>query len=336
MKRFVLCMLTGLPLMWAYAGAAGGDGSLAALRMNQLQVVGTHNSYHVATPGAFHDLLAKAQPDALEWEYTHAPLDTQLDRGVRSLELDVYHDPAGTKVMHVPRYDEGTNCKTFVEGLRTVQKWSAAHRNHVPILILVELKYEAIPFVNVLPFDAKALDQLDSEIRSVYGPDQLLVPDDVRKEGLTLADSIRQQGWPLLEKVRGKVMLVLHARGIHAELYTSGRPSLEGRAMFIESQEGKPYACVFILNNARDPEIARKVKEGFIVRTRADANVVAVANGAVDKRQAALDSCANVISTDFPNGEADPKTGYVMQLPGNVPARSNPVNGPALTSKIEK
>lgn len=329
-------MLLLMPILMGLTGASGGKTPAAQLRMNQIQVIGTHNSYHVASPGPLHDLLTKARPDALEWEYTHAPLDVQLDRGVRSLELDVHHDPAGTKVMHVPRYDPSSTCSTFVECLGTVRAWSDSHRNHVPILMLVELKDEKIPLVNVLPFEEAALDQLDAEIRSVFSPDRLLIPDNVRRDGLTLAESIQEKGWPLLKDARGKVMLVLHARGRHAELYTFGRPSLEGRAMFLESQEGKPFASVFIRNNPRDPDIGRLVKEGFIVRTRADANVVAVANGAIDNREAALAGGANIVSTDFPNGETEPKTGYVVKLPGDVPARCNPLNSPAGSDSLKK
>ncbi len=310
---------------------AGGS---AGLHVNQIQVIGTHNSYHVKPPEPMYSMIKKAYPAAADWDYTHAPLDVQLERGVRSLELDVYHDPAGTKVMHVPQYDNGTTCKTFVEGLQTVHAWSQKHPKHVPISILVEVKDEKYPQIKapILPFDKAALDQLDREVRGVFKPDELLTPDDVRGNAPTLSDAIRTKGWPLLDAARGKVMLILHEHHQKAQFYTDGAPSLQGREMFMESEEGKPYASVFICNEPSDPKIPELVKEGYIVRTRADADLKGIENGNTDKVNAALASGANIVSTDFPPGEANAKNGYVVTLPGNVPGRVNPVNGRALTA----
>jgi hypothetical protein len=232
--------------------------------------------------------------------------------------------------MHVPQYDTGTTCPTFVEGLRTVRAWSEQHPGHVPVIILVELKDEPIEQVTVpiLPFDKAALAQLDDEIRSVFDADQLLEPDDVRGDAVTLSGAIRTKGWPSLDEARGEVMLVLHARGLHAELYTGGQPSLEGRAMFLESQEGKPYASVFIRNDPYDESIPKLVEEGYIVRTRADAGLKEAASNDTRRRDRALASGAHIISTDFPPGEPHSGTGYAVGLPGDAAARVNPVNGP--------
>ena len=51
------------------------------LRLNQVQVVGTHNSYHVAPAPAVMQLIAsagKARAESLD--YTHRPLPEQFDR----------------------------------------------------------------------------------------------------------------------------------------------------------------------------------------------------------------------------------------------------------------
>ncbi|MCP4644047.1 MAG: hypothetical protein GY851_26630 [bacterium] len=304
-------------------------GAETALRMNQMQVVGTHNSYHVKPPEPLFSQIKVVYPDAVTWDYTHAPLDVQLERGVRSFELDVYHDPAGTKVLHVPQYDKGTTCETLVDGLTTIREWSKAHPRHVPVIVLVELKDEPISQVAtpILPFDKAAIDQVDREIRQVLNEKRLLTPDDVRGDAATLSDAIHTDGWPLLEEVRGTVMLVLHARGAHARHYTAGSPSLEGRAMFIESRVGTPYASVFIRNDPRDPGIPELVKQGYIVRTRADSDLRQAAANNTARRDAAFPSGAHIVSTDFPPGEAHADTGYVVALPGGACARPNPVNG---------
>src|SRR5580658_104694 len=77
-------------LVWAMglALAAGGSVILAAasdldVRINQIQVIGTHNSYHAGlTPGVA-KLLQATTPEAFAGlEYSHPNLTTQLDHGI--------------------------------------------------------------------------------------------------------------------------------------------------------------------------------------------------------------------------------------------------------------
>jgi hypothetical protein len=182
------------------------------------------------------------------------------------------------------------------------------------------------------------VDQLDEEIRSVIGPEQLITPDDVRGDSSTLSDAITTKGWPTLAWARGRIMLVMHARGAPAEAYTKDHPTLEGRAMFLESQEGKPYASFFIRNNPEHPSIPELAKQGYMIRTRADAGIKRMLNGTGeghDRRKEAFASGAHVISTDFPNGEAAQKTGYFVEVPGGLPVRPNPVTAPHQEAAIK-
>src|SRR3712207_349986 len=96
---------------WAWAGAilvgalvapaapaqAYGYGRPAGLRINQLQSVGSHNSYHVEAPKAEADLRGVVDPAGQQaLEYTHAPLPEQFaEQQVRQIELDVWADPLG-------------------------------------------------------------------------------------------------------------------------------------------------------------------------------------------------------------------------------------------------
>ena len=137
------------------------------------------------------------------------------------------------------------------------------------------------------------------------------------------------RGWPLLDDVRGRVMLVLHARGPHAEPYTEGSPSLEGRAMFLESQEGKPYASVFFRDDPNDASIAKLVGQGYVVRTQADDGLTHMTQGDLARREAALAGGAHVVSTHYPVNEAHVVACHNVALPGGVPARPNPLNGTA-------
>ncbi len=161
--------LTAVPFVPAAEPAA-----IDSLRMNQVQVIGTHNSYHVRKnePG---------KRGVAEWNYSHAPLDVQLDRGLRSFELDL-HDRAGEfQVFHVPLLDEGTTCRKLADGLATVRRWSDAHPRHVPISFLFELKKEG-PGLDkrIKEPDAAALDRLDALLDAAFPRERRISPDDVR------------------------------------------------------------------------------------------------------------------------------------------------------------
>src|SRR6476620_5952822 len=57
-------------------GTVGRDDSL---KLNQIQVVGTHNSYHQAATGKEHQLLVDMSPEqAATRTYSHPKLETQL------------------------------------------------------------------------------------------------------------------------------------------------------------------------------------------------------------------------------------------------------------------
>ena len=67
------------------------------LRLSEVQVIGKHNSYHVAPfPDVIRiiSLTGKGVADAID--YTHLPLDRQYtEQGIRQIELDLYADPQG-------------------------------------------------------------------------------------------------------------------------------------------------------------------------------------------------------------------------------------------------
>ena len=67
-----------------------------ALRMNQVQLIGTHNSYHRESPVVAKEAQAKILPNVTNYWYAHSPLDVQADyMSVRSFELDLLADPDG-------------------------------------------------------------------------------------------------------------------------------------------------------------------------------------------------------------------------------------------------
>ncbi len=93
-----LAAILGSLLPCAYSQTAAGDG---ALKLNQIQVIGTHNSYHAGIAPSESKLWQVKYPDAYKGlDYQHQPLPQQFDSGVRQIELDIYADSKGGLYAH--------------------------------------------------------------------------------------------------------------------------------------------------------------------------------------------------------------------------------------------
>jgi Phosphoinositide phospholipase C, Ca2+-dependent len=333
------------------------------VRLNEIQVLGTHNSYHIAPEPP---LLAALGERARDIEYSHRPLDEQLSRlGIRKFELDVFADPEGGryarpaafgkvkglapvgpellargfKVIHTQDVDYRTTCSTLKACLMTIRDWSRSHAWHVPIMVMIEAKdavvedREGVEFVKPIRIGGAEFRALDAEIRSVFSDDHVLTPDDVRGRHATLRQAIQTDGWPFLSAVRGKVLFALDNTDDHLTDYLGGSPSLEGRVLFVSSDPASPAAAFLKLNEALGDEenrIRQYVRGGFLIRTRADIPTEEARSGSTARRDSAFRSGAHYVSTDYP--EVSPfGSGYLARLPGaeRLAARCNPVNAPA-------
>lgn len=288
-----------------------------ALRLDQVQLKGTHNSYHVAPD----------PPLLPELAYTHAPLDVQLeDQGVRQLELDVYYvrDDTGPRfeVHHLP-YDRGTRCELLGECLATLRTWSDAHPAHGPLVVAIELKDNFDPGLAPL-----LIADLESALLAAWPRERLITPGWVQGSRLTLREAIVERGWPVLAALRGKVLFVLLA-GDYEDTYTHGGVRLDDRLAFVFSDPSRPYAA---LANVDDPiagaaAIDEALGAGLLVRTRADDGGVEARANDTMRLTAALASGAELVATDYPAPVAG--LAYVVDLPGGAPSRCNPRTAPA-------
>jgi len=321
MRKFVWCLAVGLTLgtsLLAAIDARGDD-----LRLNQIQVVGTHNSYHLRPPAQTLKAAIAVRPDAQEWDYSRQTLDEQLDAGVRSFELDLHLSHDGWQVMHVPLLDAGSTVATFSDALKVIRDWSDAHPRHVPVSLLLELKEEGFTISRKFKRPQLAdVEQLDREIREVYSAERLLTPDDVRGTHNTLWEAVSSDGWPTLSSVAGKVFVILHERGANREAYLADHPALEGRAMFVESDLAQPHSAVLIRNDPKDREIDGLARQGYLIRTRVDSQ----GNREPARRAKALAGGAHILTTDYPRGEVAAEE--MFSLPNGAPARINPITGP--------
>lgn len=346
-----------LALFLAAAAAATLGTSAPAAdepRMNDIQAIGTHNSYKQAMSEAVRDRIAARDPRlALALDYAHRPLAEQLDHGARQLELDVNYDPVGGyyakgsddaellkpgfKVLHMAFSDAASSCERLVRCLVQIRDWSLAHPDHAPIMLMFNAKEDADPDrgKQALHFDKKAFDALDREILSIIPRWQLILPDDVQGRYPTLRDAVLAGNWPSLAASRGKIFFALDEQEAKVALYRGKRKSLEGRVFFVNTKEDSPAAAYLTINDpiADAERIASAVKAGFIVRTRADADTWEAREGSLVRMRAALASGAQYISTDY-MWEDTRLPGYRVSLPGGGAIRCNRVSlSPAALEK---
>jgi hypothetical protein len=98
--------------------------------------------------------------------------------------------------------------------------------------------------------------------------------------------------------------------------------------MFVNTDEASPAGAYITLNEQADgPRIAAAVKAGFIVRTRADADTVEARANDTRRRDVALASGAQYVSTDYRHPETRFST-YEARLPGGAVAVCNPRRAP--------
>ncbi|RDC61853.1 phosphatidylinositol-specific phospholipase C1-like protein [Adhaeribacter pallidiroseus] len=331
------------------------------LPLNQIQVIGSHNSYKQPLDPPVYQMLKKADSTLVKAiDYSHLSLSEQLDRGLLNLEIDIYADVKGSKyanpkglewstagqvkpfdpegimrepgfkVMHIQDIDFRSNCLTFKNCLQELKSWSEKHPNHLPVFITVNAKDEALSkpgFTIPEKFTAEVYDLLDKTIQDNLGSEKLLTPDMVRGKSKTLETAILQKGWPKVGTAKGKFVFILDETGPKRATYIQNHPSLQGRVLFANAEPGTPEAAFLILNDPKKDlaKIQELAKKGYLIRTRADANTVEARSNDKSTFEAACKSGAQIISTDYYLPSTHFKSDYQISFPDQSYCRLNPV-----------
>eukprot|EP01035_Chromulina_nebulosa_P068734 gene68734-94193_t len=155
-------------------------------------------------------------------------------------------------------------------------------------------------------FDARAMDMIDAEIRSVFSEAELITPDQVQGRYASLRDAVAAGAWPKLKAARGRVMIALDCPPDQVVRYRGDRRVLEGRAAFVNTDPTSPAAGYITLNEPRElaGQIAAALKAGLIVRTRADADTREARANDATRQTEAFASGAQYISTDYMTPDA--------------------------------
>ena len=271
------------------------------VRLNQLQALGTHNSYHVHR--------SSRRRGIERWQYFEDPLDVQLrDQGVRQFELDVNvaTTPTGSSRCSTCR---ASNRDHLPRAAPTASPRSRRGRDAHPAAradrdpARAQGQRPRLPGRRTGLWDAADLDQLDAEIRSVFGRGRHVhARRSARRARHACPRRSRPDGWPEINAVRGQVMFLMDNGGTFRDWYRAGHPALEGRVIFTNADPRRRDAA-FIKRN--DPigsfaDIQSLIAQGYVVRTRADADTVqARANDTHDARRRDRRRVPQWVSSDF-------------------------------------
>lgn len=164
-----------MPLLCMVLFTLTATAQTAPLKLNQIQIIASHNSYKKRPSEKELKFLMKVKKqlgeenNPIALDYGHLPFDSQFSYyNVRGLEIDINNDPKGglyykrkinafvpglkqksgiealkkpgLKVLHIKDVDYETHYYTFKESLIALKKWSDEHPNHLPLFINIESK----------------------------------------------------------------------------------------------------------------------------------------------------------------------------------------------------
>ena len=312
---------------------------LLSLPINYFRVIGSHNSYHMASsyPVPNH-------------QYSHAPLNAQLGDytdGVRQIELDIHIVPGdgGYILYHIQVLDDHTNCYCLRECLMLIRDWSLGFPQHFPVQVMIEFKRQAYEDlgVSLTGITCNDLFNVEMALLDVFPPSSLLLPRHVRgafpdtlsalsfqsyedrrlnrwnntrpedvptKAEVEAMEKLRKYanstyGWPSLGAMLGRIMLVwLDDVWNYADRLACVQddPGSENIAMFIaQAHRFLPYSAVQVFRDleAELMEILPTLYHGLITRSLATTASYSFRDWDTARYALSLQAGIQVLSTDF-------------------------------------
>ncbi len=328
-------MRGGVALVALAASLLTPPAAAAELKLNQVQMVGTAESYKLAPSREMLSLIRMGgKKDVQALDFGLPPIAVQLDAGAQALSFDIVNDPdgglfknpagasmagelltpeyvsamsqPGFKVMHVPDVDFNSSCLTLKACFSEIAAWRKTHPGHAPLVIVlhgIEKKTPIPGGTKPLAFDADAVSALDKQIASSFPKASILTPASV-KAGV----------WPTLAQSRGKLIFVLDG------------PAHDSALLFAASHDEKNTQAAFVVldNPIKDAQrIKAAIASGLMVITRADDETFEARANDTRRRDQALASGAQVIRTNFPL--ADARIGPYQVSAQRKPEAANPL-----------
>ena len=304
----------------------------SGLKFNEISFIATHNSYQKKSVSNMRKLYINVSELTLgaiaaeKGEFESQTLTQQFNCGIRSIEMDIETIVKDNTItftcMHSPSIDMTTTCYDFSLALKEISLWSDNNPGHLPITVIIEPKEIFIPMQNMKFFNIDYAKELDKVLRANLS-DKLFTPADMLRDYESFSEMRKADDWCKVKDMLGKVLILLHDTGV-TEKYITIDPSIKSQAMFpmLEEDDADRDCASFLLINKPEELIESKAKildsSNFVVRTRADkfAEVTQI------RRENAISSGAQIVSTDYPVRDDLQADDYVVTFEGLKTIRS--------------
>ena len=223
-------------LLWNYAqrdfsGYCDFDLNQAYLdgvKYNDVQFLATHNSYK-DKPGPL--MYAFELLNYSNYGYYFDPLYDQLDKGIFSLELDVYPTETGFLCMHKTYGDIATTGYNMALALEEIAIWSSCNVGHLPITIMIEPKGWVLKNKDAMNMtDPGVMERFDELLLDTFG-DKLYTPADMLGDTYdNLSEAAAADAWPTLLEMKDKIMVFEITDRVYQ--YIDLDPSMKTQKMF--------------------------------------------------------------------------------------------------------
>ena len=291
------------------------DPNDSSIKLNDIQILASHNSYKKkgSALGKFFIGLGDSFEEANALKYGYRNLTDQFDSGIRSMEIDLRLRKTSFVLTHVPLVDNSSVAPDFSMALEEIKLFSDNNPNHIPIIMLMEIKDDWMILDHALQqIGPEQLETLDQLLMDKLG-DTLFKPSEMLETGKSIMETITTTGWPSVQSLLGKVIFVLHPGSFTTPYYELDQ-TLSTQAMFpgvYKDDVNQEYATFVVHNDIDIPSISALVDQGFIVRTRIDDYLIFEH----DNYDNAILSGAQILSSDFTIGRSDLNSLDVIYLP---------------------
>ena len=320
-------------LLLTASGCAHRAPESESAQLDQMQFIGTHNSYHIEPDAAlrvlWQDEKTTAAPSYQTLMYTHLPLEAQAELGIRFFELDVHLDETGnastaseflapivaaglepdapfdpdaalsrpgTKVFHT-RGDMRSTCLLLTGCLHELTDWLDRNPAAGPLIIQIEPKQ----LLQAEDDRVRSWQVLEDDILAAVPASRIFRPVDLSLEPQDLQDAARAGRWPTTASLAGKFIFILNGSSADTASYADALVTKKAGILFPAlSDADDPMAAFVSRNDPASPDIPRLVAAGQMVITYADWRTLAARKNDTIGRDAAFRSGAQLIATDYP------------------------------------
>ncbi|WP_133712030.1 Ca2+-dependent phosphoinositide-specific phospholipase C [Myroides indicus] len=304
MKKIIFTLLLGSSI-----GVFGQN-----IPLHKIQVIGSHNSYKKAIDRKLYEYLLQEDENVSTLYYEHPAIETQLDLGLRNLEIDIWKDAEGNKyanpsgaeiagkpfewtkemaepgfkVFHMPDIDYQTHQPSFVKQLQALKAWSEQNPDHETIFITLELKDDKKDPSSKYHFED--IQEINRIIARELTDKHLITPRELKRTKNFVQ-------WPTIDASCGKFVWIIDNTDYRLKLFD--KIALEESSVFLNVPFEHPKSGCMIINNPYDDNIPEYADKGVIIRTRADDSTKQARNNDYTTFEQAKKSKAQIITTDY-------------------------------------